>query len=226
MHVIQIDKVTKVFGSGKKRVRAVDGLELTVEPGQVFGFLGPNGAGKSTTIRMMLDLIRPTDGSVHLFGEDVRKNPAGLRKTGALVEGAMFYPFLTGRDNLRVLARTRGQNADNKIDDLARQVDLAGRIDRKVSQYSTGMKQRLGIAAALLSNWFDRPGILDLYRYMPNFNLENLRSWVIEGRGLTVLPFNLAVEASLGESLLFVGIWIAAIVTWAISIFRRQDITT
>jgi ABC-2 type transport system ATP-binding protein len=151
----------------------VDGLELAVEPGQVFGFLGPNGAGKSTTIRMMIDLIRPTDGSVRLFGVDVRRNPAGLRKTGALVEGAMFYPFLTGRDNLRVLGRTRGQNADNKIDDLARQVDLAGRIDRKVSEYSTGMKQRLGIAAALLSdpelvildeptNGLDPGGILEM----------------------------------------------------------------
>lgn len=83
----------------------------------------------------------------------------------------------------------------------------------------------LGVLA-LLSSWFDRPGILNLYRYMPNFNLENLRAWVIEGHGLTALPFNLVVEASLGESLLFVGIWITAVVAWANSIFRRQDITT
>jgi ABC-2 type transport system ATP-binding protein len=177
LQVIRINQVTKVFGDGKRRVQAVDGLELVVEPGQVFGFLGPNGAGKSTTIRMMLDLIRPTAGSVELFGNDVRRDPAGLRKTGALVEGAMFYPFLTGRDNLRVLARTRGEDAGQKIDDLARKVDLSGRIDRKVSEYSTGMKQRLGIAAALLSdpelvildeptNGLDPGGIIEMRRFI------------------------------------------------------------
>ena len=152
MNVIRISEVTKIFGTRRKQVRAVDGLAFEVEPGQVFGFLGPNGAGKSTTIRMMLDLVRPTEGTVELFGADVRVDPGGLRKTGALVEGATFYPFLTGRENLRVLSHTRGLPAGARIDELAEQVHMAGRIDRKVEGYSTGMKQRLGIAAALLSD--------------------------------------------------------------------------
>jgi ABC-2 type transport system ATP-binding protein len=177
MNVIDINEATKVFGSRKKTVRAVHRLSLQVLSGQVFGFLGPNGAGKSTTIRMILDLVRPTRGSVSLFGQEVRQNPGVLGRVGALVEGATFYPFLSGRENLKVLALT-GQRVDKaRLDALLTQVGLGKRADQKVSQYSSGMKQRLGIAAALLSdpdlvildeptNGLDPAGILEIRRFI------------------------------------------------------------
>lgn len=183
MDVIQLDQVTKLFGRGPKAVLAVDSFDLAVEAGQVFGFLGPNGAGKSTTIRMMLDLIRPTKGTIELFGVDVQKDSFGIKRTGALVEGAAFYPFLSGRENLSVLALT-GQLADRRrIDLLLSQVGLESSADKKVSGYSTGMKQRLGIAAALLSdpdlvildeptNGLDPGGILEMRKFIRSLVVE------------------------------------------------------
>ena len=184
MPVIRVNQVTKIFGNRRSPVRAVAGLAFEVEPGQVFGFLGPNGAGKSTTIRMILDLVRPTDGTVELFGTDVRKDPTGLRRTGALVEGATFYPFLTGRENLRVLARTRGLPDDGRIDAWIGQVGMSDRIDRRVDGYSTGMKQRLGLAAALLSdpelvildeptNGLDPGGIIEMRGFIRSLAYEH-----------------------------------------------------
>lgn len=149
---IQIDALSKTFGKGRKQVRAVDNLSLEIAPGQVYGFLGPNGAGKTTTIRMLLDLIRPTHGDVRLFGEPVRQNHAILKRVGALVEGATFYPYLTGRANLEVLARTAGDFDPARISHVLAMVDMADRADRRVSGYSMGMKQRLGVAAALLGD--------------------------------------------------------------------------
>ena len=149
---LQIENLCKTFGSGKKRVEAVKNLELAVEPGQVFGFLGPNGAGKSTTIRMLMDLIRPTQGRALVYGQDVRREPVVLRRVGALVEGACFYNFMNGRDNLMVLSRTAADGNLERIDVLLEQVGLSDRANRNVGGYSTGMKQRLGIAAALLSD--------------------------------------------------------------------------
>jgi ABC-2 type transport system ATP-binding protein len=151
MFAIEFNNLVKIFGSGKKQVTAVKDLNLQIAAGQVYGFLGPNGAGKTTTIRMMMDLIRPTHGSVQILRHESR-HPATLKRVGALVEGPAFYGYLSGRDNLRVLAHTRGCYADQRIDDLLKQVDLAKAADRKASSYSLGMKQRLGLAAALLHN--------------------------------------------------------------------------
>ena len=177
MDVIKINQVSKTFGRGRKAVTAVDGFDLAVEAGQVFGFLGPNGAGKSTTIRMILDLIRPSRGTIELFGVDVQRNPSGIRRTGALVEGAVFYPFLSGRENLSVLAHTAQLVDRERIDLLLSQVGMESRADKKVSGYSTGMKQRLGIAAALLSdpelvildeptNGLDPGGIIEMRKFI------------------------------------------------------------
>ena len=127
-------------------------LNLDIAPGQVYGFLGPNGAGKTTTIRILLDLVRPSTGAASLFGQPVLNNFRVLRRTGALVEGAAFYPFLSGRRNLEILARTAGSHDPARIDALLEQVGLAGRAGQRVRAYSSGMKQRLGLAAALLGD--------------------------------------------------------------------------
>lgn len=152
MQALQTENLCKTFGGGKNRVEAVKNLDLAVEPGQVFGFLGPNGAGKSTTIRMLMDLIRPTQGRALVLGEDVRRNPEVLKRVGALVEGASFYNFMSGRENLKTLSRTANDGNLERVDALLEQVGLTNRADRNVGGYSTGMKQRLGLAAALLSD--------------------------------------------------------------------------
>ena len=149
---IRLEGLTKRFGRGKRGVMAAIDLNLTIPTGQVFGFLGPNGAGKTTTIRMLLDLIRPTQGAAFIFGQDVRRSHAILLRVGALVEGAAFYPFLTGRRNLEVLSRTADRYDLARIDALLEQVGLAARARQRVKGYSSGMKQRLGLAAALLSD--------------------------------------------------------------------------
>ncbi len=148
---IEIRNLSKTFGKGDQAVRAVRQLTLEVESGQVFGFLGPNGAGKSTTIRMLMDLIRPTAGEAYLFGQ-----PTGSlesrKKVGALVEGADFYPFMSAYDNLMVLDRTTNSFQPDRIDELLESVGLAQRARQRVGGFSTGMKQRLGLAAALLND--------------------------------------------------------------------------
>jgi ABC-2 type transport system ATP-binding protein len=149
--VIELADLSKTYGRRGKGVAAVRGVSLSVGAGEVYGFLGPNGAGKSTTIRMLLGLISPTSGEARLFGEDLRANPAVLKRVGSLVDGGAFYPFLSGRRNLEVLARTHGGGAD-RIDGLLEQVGLSGDAGRKVKGYSTGMRQRLGVAAALLGD--------------------------------------------------------------------------
>jgi len=145
--IISASKLTKRF----RRVLAVDGLDLEVERGEVFGFLGPNGAGKSTTLRMMVGLIRPTRGSVRLFGHDVwREHCAALRNVGAMIESPAFYKYLSGRDNLRILYNTGGNCTRKQIDETLDIVGLLGRADDKVKSYSQGMRQRLGIGLAIL----------------------------------------------------------------------------
>jgi ABC-2 type transport system ATP-binding protein len=150
---IQLLNLSKTFGRRKEQVMAVRNISLEVAAGQVYGFLGPNGAGKSTTIRMITDLIRPSQGDVLLFGQSIKKNRAILhQRVGALVESAEFYPFLTGRRNLELIARTGGFYDAGRISLLLKQVNMADRADREVKGYSTGMKQRLGLAAALLND--------------------------------------------------------------------------
>jgi len=150
---IRVENLTKVFGRlGRRRIVAVQNLNLEIQAGQVYGFLGPNGAGKTTTIRMLLDLILPTTGSAYIYGQHVRRNHEVLRRVGAIVEGASFYNFLSGRKNLEVLARTGGHYDPERIGKLLRQVGLLERANQRVKGYSTGMKQRLGLAAALLGD--------------------------------------------------------------------------
>jgi ABC-2 type transport system ATP-binding protein len=120
---------------------------MTVRRGEVYGFLGPNGAGKTTTLRMALGLVRPTSGSVRVLGQPAG-SPSVTARVGALIEGPGFYPSLSGRDNLRVLARYRGLPEAAADDALAR-VELADRGSDRFRSYSLGMKQRLGVAAAL-----------------------------------------------------------------------------
>ncbi len=146
---IEIAGLTKQFG----RHRAVDNLTLAVRPGSVFGFLGPNGAGKTTTIRMLLGLIRPTQGSGRILGYNIERERASiLPQVGAIVESPAFYPILSGGDNLRVFARTAGNEDGQTITRVLEQVGLSSRSRDKVRTYSLGMKQRLAIAAALLNN--------------------------------------------------------------------------
>ncbi|MEA3014359.1 MAG: hypothetical protein QOD42_2904 [Sphingomonadales bacterium] len=149
--VLALTDLSKTFGRRGGAVKAVRGVSLAVGAGEVYGFLGPNGAGKSTTIRMLIGLIAPTAGRVSLFGRDLAADPSLLRRVGSLVDGGAFYPFLSGRRNLEVLAKTHG-DGEERIDALLDQVGLAKDAKRKVKAYSTGMRQRLGVAAALLND--------------------------------------------------------------------------
>lgn len=152
---IESQGLTKRFGPHL----AVDTLNLAIRPGTIFGFLGPNGAGKTTTIRMLLGLIRPTSGSGRILGYDIINERANfLPQVGALVEAPAFYPYLSGSNNLRVLARTSGNEDINRIAEVLELVGLREQAQEKVGTYSLGMKQRLAIAATLLN----RPQIIFL----------------------------------------------------------------
>jgi ABC-2 type transport system ATP-binding protein len=169
--VVEIKNVTKEFGA----FRAVDGLNLDIYKGDVFGFLGPNGAGKSTTIRMMLSLVRPTSGQIKIFNLDLHNNRKKiLRRIGSIVEKPDFYNYLSAETNLKLSANLFGVEADQKkIDAIIDLVGLNGRAKDKVKKYSHGMKQRLGLAQALLhdpemiildepTTGLDPKGIIDL----------------------------------------------------------------
>lgn len=143
---IEVRGLVKRYGD----LTAVDHVDLTVEPGDVFGYLGPNGAGKTTSLRMMLGLIRPTEGSVRVFGRDPQLGIAALEGVAGFVEGPQFYPYLPGRVNLELLAALDGGDARKRIDEVLDIVELGPRGKDRVGGYSHGMRQRLGIAAALL----------------------------------------------------------------------------
>jgi ABC-2 type transport system ATP-binding protein len=168
--VVEVRDLSKRYRNG---VKAVDGVSLTVRRGEVYGFLGPNGAGKTTTLRMLLGLVAPTAGRVSVLGRRPG-DPGALARIGSLVEGPAFYPYLSGRDNLRVVARYAGQPAA-QVGAALQAVDLADRGGDKFSTYSLGMKQRLGVAAALLkdpelvvldepTNGLDPAGMRDMRR--------------------------------------------------------------
>jgi ABC-2 type transport system ATP-binding protein len=142
-----------------KEVLAVDHIDLNVESGDVYGFLGPNGAGKTTTLRMALGLIMPTEGTVELFGRDpMREGARALEGVAGFVEAPRFYPYLPARKNLELLAALDGDGASSRIDEVLEIVELTPRAKHKVGGFSHGMRQRLGIAAALLR----RPRLLIL----------------------------------------------------------------
>jgi ABC-2 type transport system ATP-binding protein len=167
---LRVSDLTKRYGARL----AVDHLNLEVKQGEVFGFLGPNGAGKTTTIRMILGLIRPTDGSVQVLGHDLAAGPAAvLPRVGALVEQPALYLYLSGRDNLRAIAATLGGVSEQRIDEVLELVGLKGRDGDRVKTYSLGMKQRLGVGLALLhdpdllildepANGLDPAGIVEM----------------------------------------------------------------
>jgi ABC-2 type transport system ATP-binding protein len=145
--LVETRGLTKRYGS---RIVAVENLNLTVRRGEVYGFLGPNGAGKTTTLRMLLGLVRPTAGTAMVLGE--RPGCAeGLARVGALVESPGFYPYLSGRRNLRVMARYSGVSP-SRVEEVLERVELCSRANDKFRKYSLGMKQRLGVAAALLKD--------------------------------------------------------------------------
>lgn len=146
--IIEVSGLTKKF----KNITAVNNLDLNVYRGDVFGFLGPNGAGKSTTIRMLLSLIKPTSGTIKIFGKPLKENREEiLSKVGAIVEKPDFYLYLSAYKNLEILGRLSGVDVSRKkIMEMLELVGLAKRAKSKVKTYSHGMKQRLGIAQALL----------------------------------------------------------------------------
>jgi len=168
---------------------AVDGVDLTVERGDVFGYLGPNGAGKTTSLRMLLGLIRPTAGDARLFGRDPLADGAkALKGVAGFVEGPRFYPYLSGRKNLELLADYDGDGARSRIDEVLEVVELRDRAKDRVGGYSHGMRQRLGIASALLR----RPQLLLLDEPTTGLDpagMRDMRDLVrrLAGEGITIL---------------------------------------
>jgi ABC-2 type transport system ATP-binding protein len=167
--LIEVSGLTKRYGD----TLAVDGVDLTVLPGEVYGFLGPNGAGKTTTLRILTGLIAPTSGDVRVLGGAPGRADV-LGRTGSMIESPAFYPYLSGLDNLRLLAEYAGVPR-KRIDEVLELVDLTGRARDRFSTYSLGMKQRLGVAAALLkdpelvildepTNGLDPAGMRDMRR--------------------------------------------------------------
>lgn len=168
MNVLEVTSLKKKLG--KREI--IKGINLSVKEGEIFGFLGPNGAGKTTTIRMLVGLIAPNEGEIKICGKDLQKNKEeALKNIGAVVENPELYKYLSGRENLMQIARIRKVSKE-EVDSLIELVGLKDRIDDKVKKYSLGMKQRLGLAAALIgepkllildepTNGLDPSGIID-----------------------------------------------------------------
>ena len=181
-------RLTKRFGA----TVAVDAVDVQVRRGEILGLLGPNGAGKTTTTKLLLGLLRPTAGEVRLFGEPFRAGH--LARVGAMVEGTAAYPYLSARDNLRVLARM-GEVAEPRVEELLAQTGLAAVARRRFGSYSMGMKQRLGLAAALLRD----PDILLLDEPTSGLDPEGqrdvhalIRRVAAEGKGVLFSSHQLA----------------------------------
>jgi len=166
--IVSTRGLTKHYGNG---IVAVDSLNLNVRRGEVYGFLGPNGAGKTTTLRMLVGLIKPTSGSAMVAGA-APGSPASLSRVGAIIEAPAFYPYLSGYDNLRLIAIFCGVPV-KRVDVALEEVELMPRKQHRFSTYSLGMKQRLGIAAALIkepdilildepTNGLDPQGMVDV----------------------------------------------------------------
>jgi ABC-type multidrug transport system ATPase subunit len=150
MSILKVEKISKQFG----QLKAVDELSFEVAAGEVFGFLGQNGSGKSTTIRMLLSLIHPSSGTIELFGKSLQKERNQiLEQVGAIIERPDLYPYLSAREHLQLFAKVRKQKINaNAIEDTLHKVGLLDRAKDKVQTFSLGMKQRLGIAIALVHN--------------------------------------------------------------------------
>ncbi|MDH4412139.1 MAG: ABC transporter ATP-binding protein [Rhizobium sp.] len=166
---IELVSVSKSFGRGGAAVQALNGLSLSIPQGVVYGLLGPNGAGKSTVLRILAGLLRPDGGDIRIFGEAA--NPDQRARLGMLIESPSFYPFLTAREHLSMLARARGTLP--LVEPVLRRIGLDKAADKAVSGFSLGMKQRLGIGCALIgqpeaivldepTNGLDPDGILEM----------------------------------------------------------------
>jgi ABC-2 type transport system ATP-binding protein len=151
MTTIELHRLTKEFGPPRATTRAVDDLTCTVEPGRVTGFLGPNGAGKSTTMRLVLGLDRPTSGTATVGGRDYAALDSPLRAVGALLDAHGAHPSRTARDHLRFLAASNRIPA-SRVDEVLEEAGIASVAGRRIKTFSLGMRQRLGIAAALLGD--------------------------------------------------------------------------
>jgi ABC-2 type transport system ATP-binding protein len=176
-YVVETNALTKRFGA---RV-AVDGVDLRIPAGSAFGYLGPNGAGKTTLIRMLLGLTSVTSGDIRILGQPMPSGRAeALARVGAIVEEPRFHPFLTGRENLHIVAAAREREAHARVDGALARVGLAKRADEKVKAYSLGMRQRLGVARALLAD----PELLILDEPMNGLDPAGMEEFRIMIRGL------------------------------------------
>jgi ABC-2 type transport system ATP-binding protein len=185
-HPVVVTGLVKEYPGG---VRAVDGVDFTVPSGIILGLLGPNGAGKSTTMRMMMGLITPTAGEVRVFGELITPGSPTLSRVGCFIEGPGVLPHLTGRQNLDLFWRASGRSGDSRMDEVLEIAGLGSAIDRRVRTYSQGMKQRVGIAQAMLgmpdlllldepTNGLDPPQIKEMR--------EVMRAYAQDGRTVIV----------------------------------------
>ncbi|MFZ9386947.1 MAG: ABC transporter ATP-binding protein [Chitinophagaceae bacterium] len=192
--VLRVQGLSKNFGE----IRAVENLSFSMEEGKVYGFLGQNGAGKSTTIRMLLTLIEPSAGSIEIFGMDLRKHRNEiLRQTGAIIEKPDLYKYLTATENLSLFARlSRYRATSRQIMEQLEMVGLADRAYSKVRTYSQGMKQRLGLACALIhqprliildepTNGLDPQGIADMRRMIVRLSREQGKSILVSSHLLS-----------------------------------------
>ena len=194
MSVITVKHISKHFGS----LKAVDDLSFEVQAGQVFGFLGQNGSGKSTTIRMLLSLIHPSSGNIEIFGQSIEKNRAAiLEQVGAIIERPDLYPYLSAKEHLQLFAKVRKrQITATAIDETLAKVGLANRSKDKVQTFSLGMKQRLGIAIALVhnpsliildepTNGLDPQGIADVRELIKKLAIEEGKTVFVSSHLLT-----------------------------------------
>ncbi|MCA9835524.1 MAG: ATP-binding cassette domain-containing protein [Trueperaceae bacterium] len=201
MHAISANNLTKRYG----RKHAVDGISFDIEQGEIVGFLGPNGAGKTTTLRMLAGLIKPSKGSSTILGKKVPS--ASLLDVGTMIEEPSFYPYMSGRDNLRHAAKMHGGVSDRHIDEMLNFVSMDQAATKRVRAYSQGMRQRLGLARALLwqpkvllldepTNGLDPVGIAEIR--------ENLRTIAKEGVTILISSHILAELEKLVERILAV----------------------
>jgi len=202
-HAIEVSGLTKRFGP----VLAVDDLSFTADEGRVVGFLGPNGAGKTTTLRMLLGLVNPTAGRATVLGSHYVELDDPIHTVGAVLDGGMLHPGRSGRNHLRALGKAAGI-PDQRIDDLLQLVALSDAADRRAGGYSLGMRQRLGLAAALLgdprvlvldepANGLDPQGI----RWLRDF----LRTLASEGRAVLVSSHVLAEVAQTADDVVVIN---------------------
>lgn len=199
MIAVSVTNLTKRYG----RAKAVDDVSFKVESGEIVGFLGPNGAGKTTTLRMLAGLVRPSSGACQLLGQPV-PGPT-LRTVGTMIEEPSFYPYLSGRDNLRHAARLHGGVTDQRVDESLEFVKLDNAADKRVKAYSQGMRQRLALARAVLwhpkvllldepTNGLDPSGIAEFR--------ESIRALVADGATVLVSSHILAEVEKLADRVL------------------------